>query len=614
MRKRTTRFSAILAVLFLFAGNLALAQAPYVNEIPVPPLYDGSNGNLVTLVIKPSVHNFDPSGTIDTAFTKVNTWCYDSIGKSNISFLGPTLQWWNNEQTNIWMIDSLFPDTMTTTHWHGLELPAVMDGGPHDSVQYGVVSQISFLTLDEPATAWYHPHLHNNTFGQVEKGLSGMIIIADTDDQVGPALPHTYGADDFPIVIQDRDFKLDTTTGYYMIVSDKVGGRKHKTNIVNGVVNPYLEVPAHQVRLRILNGSSRKGMRLALAADETTSNFIPITLIATDGGYTLAPTQFDSMTTGVGERIEIVLNLEGYQPGQVLYLRNLTRSLPTFIVGAAPKDPTFGESFLQLRIVADSQFPNYVPVTSPPSFTTQWDPTLLDTNNIDFNRTKRLVGINNGTGFTIDGSAYDIDLVNDYVCEGAHEIWTIVNNSPIAHPFHIHKVAFRVLNIRDGGGKLLNLDSLGLNGPKDDVFLMPGWSLRFLAVFDDYGTDTSSVNSYMYHCHILTHEDSEGGGMMHQFVVTNSTYCPIVGQPKAVLPRDMVVYPNPTNGALFLKGDCAKPSSIRIFDLLGRPLRFQALKSFSGSTPLNVDGLPRGLVLVEWNSGDGIFTRKVMLE
>jgi bilirubin oxidase len=238
---------------------------------------------------------------------------------------------------------------------------------------------------------------------------------------------------------------------------------------------------------------------------------------------------------------------------------------------------------------------------------------VRDTLGVNRRRFKKLLlslRSNGENQFTIDSIEYNMLTINDTICLGAKEIWTIHNKSGIAHPFHIHKVFFRVLDI-DSLGTPISLSKYGLGGPKDDVMILPNWKLRFLTVFDDFPTSISPHNCYMYHCHILTHEDSVGGGMMHQFVVTQDAYC-IPNQPTP--PQEMGVFPNPFRyGELFLKGVSNETSTVQIYDLLGRLVREQALAPFWGNTVLDVNGIISGLYIIKWNNSRGKFSQKLII-
>ena len=90
---------------------------------------------------------------------------------------------------------------------------------------------------------------------------------------------------------------------------------------------------------------------------------------------------------------------------------------------------------------------------------------------------------------------------------GDVEIWDIFNDSPMAHPFHIHDTQFRIL---DRGGKPPPANELGL---KDTVLINSRERVRVITQFENY---SDARSPYMFHCHILEHEDA---GMMGQFVV-----------------------------------------------------------------------------------------------
>lgn len=108
---------------------------------------------------------------------------------------------------------------------------------------------------------------------------------------------------------------------------------------------------------------------------------------------------------------------------------------------------------------------------------------------------------------TINGKSMDMERIDERVPLGATEIWTIRNATPLAHPFHIHDIQFRVL---DRDGRPAEPHERGL---KDTVLVDPGETVRVITQFADFADPD---NPYMFHCHILEHEHA---GMMGQFVV-----------------------------------------------------------------------------------------------
>lgn len=620
--KHAPRLHAVGAALLLLSATGAVAQPTFINEIPIPPLIDAEEGP-IHLEMQVTAHKFNPGNPSDSLNGAQNqpngitTYAYNVAGSSTMTILGPTLKWHTYGNTSI-TVKNLIGDS-TTTHWHGAEVPAMMDGGPHQGIAPGQTWPVGFKTLDSASTMWYHPHFHNRTLEHVQKGLSGMIIVEQEDDPMRDLLPRTYGVDDIPVILGDIGFTTNSNATTGMII-DTVKA-KRPLNIVNGVTNPYVEVPAHVVRLRILNGSTRKGVLFGIS-DSYNNPFAslkPFYLIASDGGYTVKTDTLTQLLNGPGARDEIILDLSGYSPGDVLYLSNLKDSIPNFVIGSPIKAPngggqdtTIGTAFLQLRIVPDSQFPGYTPVTSFTPFTTSWSAGLSDTSNISRHRLKQLVSEGPGHGFTIDGTTFEMHTINDTVCVDTKEIWAIQNTSNTAHPFHIHKIQFRVLDVTDSLGNDVDLETYGMNGPKDDVLIFPGWTLRFLGQFDDYPSPIHAMDSYMYHCHILTHEDAIGGGMMHQFVVTNEGECvPSSVDAEENEPLQMELLCNGVEGNLYLKGSSATPSTVIVTDMQGQRVHTEQLTAFYGTAVMNIDGLAAGLYIVEWHTSHGVATGKV---
>ncbi len=615
---------ALVACLFLSTTALLTAQPTFINKIPIPPLYNVGEDTL-HLEIRPTFHLFnpaDPSDTINGSAEQtdgVSTYAYNVRGDSAMTILGPTLRWYSRERTVISVTNYL--GEATTTHWHGAEVPPQMDGGPHQGIEPEMTWTVDFPVLDSACTMWYHPHYHNRTVQHVQMGLSGMILVEQRDDAIRETLPQTYGVDDIPIIIGDLGFSKGSSAEGGMFIDTIKGKRPY--NLVNGVTNPYIEVPAHLVRLRILNGSTRKGVSFGISDsyEDPFNNLSEFYLVATDGGYLLESTSMTSLTNGPGARDEIVIDLSGYLPGDVLYLSNLKDSLPNSIIGSPLKaangggqDTTTGSAFLQLRIVSDDQFENYTPVETFTPFTTEWIPELADTLNVDRHRLKQLISMGEGQGFTIDGEPMDMQVINDTVCVNTKEIWAIENISPVAHPFHIHKIQFRVLDAIDSLGNEVDLVAHGLNGPKDDVLVYPGWTLRFMGWFNDYPSPIMPHNSYMYHCHILTHEDAVGGGMMHQFVVTDEGECAVTSVDEVEQPRQrMVLRAGISEEVLYIRGESDYSSRVTLIDTEGRSVLQRELAPLTGERPVSIEGVPAGVYFVEWQTREGRAVGKVVI-
>jgi blue copper oxidase len=615
MEHRYPRWFGIVALLLCLGGLRTHAQT-FVNQLPIPNTVDNA---VVNLSLDVESHNFSPqAGVTDTLDTLVKTFAFnlenDSVGNS---YLGPTLIWRPGRHQSINVKNNL---TQTATvHWHGAHVPPSMDGGPHQPIAPGATWPVHFDVMDTACTLWYHPHAHDETFAQVEMGLSAIIIVDDSTDPVRNALPHRYNVDDFPIIIQERTFEASGDPSFiYQIDTNQHGGPPSRT-IVNGVVNPYLEVPPQLVRFRILDGSSRMAYRLGIG--QTAGNPLPFQLIASDDGYLGAPITVDSFLTGPGIRNEIVFDFSPYA-GQNVYLMNMIQTASgSGIIGIGPPEQSTAPFFLEFRVGA---------VAVPPLGTVPTFPALNipATASYTKQRTKDLIGQGGPTNpvpFSINGNQFLLDVVNDTIMLDSTEIWHIYNVTNVAHPFHIHDIHFFVTHVEiatSGSSDTIPIPA-EMMGPKDNVLVQKDMRVTFVTTFRNFATLIDSDSAYMYHCHILTHEDGyyapgAGGGpsfrdmhgMMQQFVVWNGI---TVQADEQELADGMVLYPNPAYDELHLKGESTEPSTVRVYDLSGRTLVMQTLAPFAGTTTIPVEGLSRGMVLVEWTSAAGTHTRKVVL-
>jgi len=147
----------------------------------------------------------------------------------NGSYLGPTLRAARGEEVRVNVHNDL--DETTTVHWHGMHLPARFDGGPHQPIEPGQTWSPQWR-IDQPAaTLWYHPHPHGETEEHVNRGLAGMFILDDPHSKVADRLPHEYGVDDIPLIVQDKRLDGD---------GEIQDGGLGEDVLVNGTHGPYL--------------------------------------------------------------------------------------------------------------------------------------------------------------------------------------------------------------------------------------------------------------------------------------------------------------------------------------------------------------------------------------
>ena len=134
----------------------------------------------------------------------------------NQKFMGVTLRANKGDRVHI-KVKNNYRRT-STLHWHGAKLPAKADGGPHQPIKPNQTWLSEFEIIQPAATLWYHSHQMHETGSQVYQGLAGMFII-DDDESKNLGLPSDYGVDDFPVIIQDKDFNTGLITPLTKIVS-----------------------------------------------------------------------------------------------------------------------------------------------------------------------------------------------------------------------------------------------------------------------------------------------------------------------------------------------------------------------------------------------------------
>jgi len=175
--------------------------------------------------------------------------------------------------------------------------------------------------------------------------------------------------------------------------------------------------------------------------------------------------------------------------------------------------------------------------------------------------------------FMINNTSFDMNVVNYSIPLNNIEIWTLNNQSPIAHPFHIHDVQFYITELNG------LTPPANMTGRKDVVLVPAGQTVKFIAKFETF---CDSMATYMYHCHMLPHEDK---GMMGQFAVT----CPIgLGTNELSSKKDeLLVFPNPTSDKITVKQSSNELiSEIKLFNYSGQLL---LLKNNINSNEIELD-------------------------
>ncbi|WP_069387588.1 multicopper oxidase family protein [Cellulosimicrobium cellulans] len=478
--RRTVRAvtAAVVGVVTALLAGCALApsvhpvqEQDFTTPLAIPPLapsrvVDGTR--VFSLTAQEGTTSFVPG-------TTTPTWGFDG------SYLGPTLRAARGERVAVEVTNAL--GEPTSVHWHGMHLPAAMDGGPHQEVAPGETWRPTWQVDQPAATLWYHPHPHGATEEHVYRGLAGLFLL-DDDASAAASLPSAYGVDDVPVVVQDKAFDDDGA----LELPDDGGepGFLGDVVVTNGTVGAYHEVTTERVRLRLLNGSTARTYALGFRDRE-------MDLVATDGGLLDAPVRTDRVRLAPGERAEVVVAMS---PGETTRLHSFAADLggvaASFAMGGK-------EAFDVLELgAADALAPSPAPAWGPSAHAAD---DALHAEDATTERTFELADRE------INGRRMDMSRIDETVTVGETEVWTVRNAHPVPHSFHVHDVQFEVLDV-DG-----EPPPAPLAGRKDTIYLEPSRTYRLVLRFDDY---TDPDVPYMFHCHMLRHEDER---MMGQLVV-----------------------------------------------------------------------------------------------
>ncbi|HEU4325286.1 MAG TPA: multicopper oxidase domain-containing protein [Roseiflexaceae bacterium] len=449
------------------------------------------------------------------------------------SYLGPIIRARRGQKLRV-TFENALPDASQSSiiHWHGLHTPAAVDGHSSSVVQPGERYVYEFTVADRAGTYWFHPHPHGTIGKQVIMGLAGLFLVSDEEEQVA-GLP--AGAQDIPLVLQDRTFDEQNQFVYRPDATAQMMGFLGEHILVNGVPDLALDLATRAYRLRLLNGSNSRIYKLAW------STGTPLTVIGTDGGLLEAPVSRPFVMLAPGERIELWADLRDLPLGTTITLvsqpfegaegvgsedgmANMDHGgMGHGDTGGADNSnaPLLGAALDILRVRVARQ--EAETLTLPTTLSRIQRHRVEDAVNRDAPRPVALSL--RGMEWRINGRTFEMDAVTpeEIVTLGTLEVWEIVNETNpgemmdplgMAHPIHIHGGQFQII-----GREVLPELRAGWEGVregyvdegwKDTVLVMPGERVRLLMAFRDY------PGTYVYHCHNIEHEDA---GMMRNYRV-----------------------------------------------------------------------------------------------
>ncbi|MBZ9566469.1 multicopper oxidase domain-containing protein [Modicisalibacter tunisiensis] len=459
-----------------FAWRQAMANEP--SELKIPELIDArDHGQSISLKAQPGKTSFYPGRESET------------LGY-NGSYLGPTLRVHRGDDVEVAVSNTLGEDT--TVHWHGLLIPGELDGGPHQTIANGATWRPVLPIRQPAATLWYHSHAHGRTAEQVYAGLAGLMIVTD-DEEKALGLPSEYGIDDIPLVLQDRQFEegiLAIPQGMMTMMH----GRQGDTLVVNGTVNPFARVPRRRVRLRLLNGANARFFNLSFSDGRA------FHWVASEGGLLESPVELRSLHLAPGERAEILVDFSDGRPATLETGQNASTAMMRMMSRTAGAEKEAVVRFAPQGAEAS-------PVQIPDQLSSHAHleaSQAIRRRHFEMTMDMRQMMSGRSGSFGINGRSFDRGRIDQRIGLGDVEIWE-VSSAMMVHPFHIHGVHFTVLS-RNG-----SLPDVRDRGLRDTIVVQE--PVELLVKF----TQPAETLPFMYHCHILEHEDN---GMMGQFSVS----------------------------------------------------------------------------------------------
>jgi len=462
------------------ANVTSAIEGDFTTPLPIPPTTNGQ-GILTAQQTTSTIFNGKKSSV---------------LGYQSGSLLGPSIVVNSGDNININFQNKLSENS--NIHWHGLVIPANMDGHPEDVALPGSSRNYNFTVSQRAGMYWYHPHPDGFTAEQAYLGLAGVFIVRDAEEQ---KLNLPSGDMEIPLVIQDKRINSDYALDYSPTMNDIMTGYMGSNILVNGVNSPFKDVSTRNYRLRILNGSNGRIYNLAL------SNGASFSLIGADGGLLPAPQTVSSLLLGPGERADLIVNFSSYPVGTELFLES-----KKFSAGSSQGTQSFRVMKFKVSQNDKDSFtlPGSLSAINPISKTNAIKTRTFDISNGGMGSMGGMMG---SSGMSMKGmhrinnKIYDKSRIDETVQSGTTEIWEFDNSKGTEpHPMHIHALQFQVLDRTGGRNSLIATEK----GWKDTVLLLPGEKVRVIMTFGQY------KGKYVLHCHNLEHEDD---GMMLQFEI-----------------------------------------------------------------------------------------------
>jgi spore coat protein A len=445
------------------------------------------------------------------------------------------------------------------THLHGGEISGDSDGWPKNGISFGEGQATEYPNAQRAATLWYHDHAMDITAYNVFAGLAGLYLVRDAEED---ALRLPSGRYEIPLIIADRNLDTDEADGFNGRLLHKVGyydvGSKRVSlpfagpyNLANGVIWPYLNVEPRWYRFRLLNGANARTYTLEVRREDADGTSSPVAgalvQIGTEQGLLGAPIKHDRLTLAPAERADILIDFAAFKGARLRLSNTDTATSPLGpeilqfrVAGTAVTDPftlpgTLSPSFGRLtpgKVPAD-HVERYV-ATATHDGTTSGHPEMWELAKTPAGyvprKGDRIVNIVKGgktTSYRKVASTFD-EAVTFHVALDGWEVWNFIHLVGPNHPTHVHLLSFQALArdayvvtvVSDQANDVFTYTAT-YSAPKGLGPDEQGWKDTIRIDEHEHvsvaGRFRGGTGNYVYHCHLLEHEDH---GMMRPFIVT----------------------------------------------------------------------------------------------
>ena len=493
--------------------------APFVDPLPIPAVakatglrQDPQNRSRKIAYYRIAMRQFKSKVHRDLAATTL--WGYNSTcpGPTIEARSGePILIEWVNElpRQHLFAIDHTLhgaepgkPDVRTVVHLHGGRTGPESDGYPEDWFTTGQSATCYYPNQQDAATLFYHDHAMGITRLNTVAGLMGLYLVRDTfEDEL--RLPD--GPYEIPLVLFDRSFRPDGQIYYPVSVKPGepwVSEYYGSAILVNGKIFPFHDVEPRQYLLRLLNSSNGSFYRLSFSPEgSVSSDGLAFHQIASEQGFLSSPAEMNVLILGPGERADVILDFSTRAGGEV-FLRTDVAVVMQFRVGSGMVSDPF---HLPSRL-------REVPKLPEASAIRTRELTLADYQN----------RLGRSSVMLLNGMHWNMPVTENPVL-GSTEVWSFINLTDDSHPIHLHMVRFQILDRRPFDLTVFQLTgkvvftgppvtlAAGEHGWKDTVRVDPLTITRIIVKFEGF------AGRYVWHCHMLEHEDNE---MMRPYVIS----------------------------------------------------------------------------------------------